>query len=223
MLPVVERSDTTGTHHPPHDTHPGRGARTRRKRSRQDAKTRSQPINPNDANRTNPRRDPTHLIHPIASGHPKRRGDARDGAGIPTGMHGVFGGPETGGVAPLNHRLHPRMPPASTVPRPPPITWQRRPGAVRRPPSVGRVPSRGGGDASCPVRRVRGPGLQPRSTIFLRPAMHTGPEPHTHPGGMPECSRWLSEATPPDPSPPSRHAPRQGCQTEEETVSPRRA
>ena len=28
-------------------------------------------------------------------------------------------------------------------------------------PSVGRVPSRGGGDASCPVRRVRGPGLQP--------------------------------------------------------------
>ncbi len=27
-------------------------------------------------------------------------------------------------------------------------------------PSVGRVPSRGGGDDSCPVRRVRGPGLQ---------------------------------------------------------------
>ncbi|MEY3275733.1 MAG: hypothetical protein RL153_999 [Verrucomicrobiota bacterium] len=28
-------------------------------------------------------------------------------------------------------------------------------------PFVGRVPSRGGGDGSCPVRRVRGPGLQP--------------------------------------------------------------
>ena len=39
----------------------------------------------------------------------------------------------------------------------------------------------------------------PRSTIFLRPAMHTGPEPRTHPGGMPDCSRWLSEATPPEP------------------------
>ena len=28
--------------------------------------------------------------------------------------------------------------------------------------SVGRVPSRGDGDAACPVRRVRGPGPQPR-------------------------------------------------------------
>ncbi|MFM8419602.1 MAG: hypothetical protein ACKOEQ_05695 [Verrucomicrobiota bacterium] len=28
--------------------------------------------------------------------------------------------------------------------------------------SVGRVPSRGDDDAACPVRRVRGPGLQPR-------------------------------------------------------------
>ena len=32
-------------------------------------------------------------------------------------------------------------------------------------PSVGRVPSRGGRDASCPVRRVRGPGL--RACVIL--------------------------------------------------------
>ena len=43
MVPVVERSDTTGTHRPPHDTHPGRGARTRRKRSRQDARDAREP------------------------------------------------------------------------------------------------------------------------------------------------------------------------------------
>ena len=52
-----------------------------------------------------------------------------------------------------------------------------------------------------------------RSTIFLRPAMHTGPEPRTHPGGMPECSRWLSEATPPDPSPPHDKHPGRGART----------
>jgi hypothetical protein len=42
---------------PPHDTHPGRGARPRRKRSRQDAKTRSRPQN-QKAKPSEPRQPP---------------------------------------------------------------------------------------------------------------------------------------------------------------------
>ena len=44
---------------------------------------------------------------------------------------------------------------------PAPASWQGMSPETAVGQSVGRVPSRGGTDATCPVRRVRGPGLQP--------------------------------------------------------------
>ena len=63
----------------------------------------------------------------------------------------------------------------------------------------------------------RTPGMVPSRARHDLDASPPPPQraPRKHPGGMPGCSRWLSEATPPDPMPPSSQAPRQGCQTGE--------
>jgi hypothetical protein len=72
--------------------------------------------------------------------------------------------PATRGPAPPAPPTRPPTPPSNRIGSPSggPRLGPTGPTTTRAPGQVGRVPSRGDGDAACPVRRVRGPGLQPR-------------------------------------------------------------
>ena len=194
---MVERSDTTGTRHPPHDPRtPARGNRTNGKRSRKDAK--AQRIDSKSKGHTSPGHPSVGRVPPRGASHRQKRFQEHPG-GMPDGSRWLS---------------------EATPPEPvPPTIHAPRPGVPERVENgLAKTPRREG---STPNQKATRP-IAIHLWAACPHASHRQERFQEHPGGMPDGSRWLSEATPPEPAPPRSTHPGEGCQNEWKTVSQRR-